>query len=250
MGYFDFNDAPAQQGAPMGLLDQIGGRIADNSNGLIGFGLNLMAGGPDAMQRAALQAMGQKMGAPAEFAGDDRALTLWIAQKNHQDAMGHQSAQDAESKRRWDAGQSLEREKWDWTRANGTPTSVEGQIAQREKAATRLGLTPDNPAYQPFILTGKYPREDQASLSATDKKEKWEQEDALPVIDDTLGKLKRAKELNRQTFTGWSSEYLSNLGTSDLPGTGLIDRSKSEATREFSDLMKMESIQTMVGTLK
>src|SRR5215204_2295102 len=99
MGLFDFFNsqaqAPQQGEQPMGLFDQFGQRVADNSNGLIGFGLNLMSGGPDAMQRAAsgftegnkqdsfnrqlrqkqaeaqaqkaaLQALGTKMGAPPE----------------------------------------------------------------------------------------------------------------------------------------------------------------------------------------
>src|SRR5215217_5206960 len=172
MGLFDFLSAP-QQG---GLLDQFGSTVADNRAGLLGFGMNLMAGGPDAMQRAAsgftegnkqdsynrqlrqkqaeaqaqrqaLQALGQKMGAPAGVADDDRALSLWIAQKNHQDAMGRASSSEAESRRRYDEGQKFEREKFEWQKSKpqseGYGSDVQGYLfEQRQNEAMGRPVVP------------------------------------------------------------------------------------------------------------
>ncbi|MCC6779918.1 MAG: M15 family metallopeptidase, partial [Hyphomicrobiales bacterium] len=46
----------------------------------------------------------------------------------------------------------------------------EAVYAQRARQAQAYGLTPDHPAFKPFVLTGKMPREDQQPLTATDKK--------------------------------------------------------------------------------
>src|SRR5215216_4131362 len=102
----------------MGLFDNVPvlgglfGTLSDNSGMLMGFGHGGFEGANQGMrideaarqqrlkqaeaqaQKQSRQALGAKMGAPGELAGDDRALSLWIAQKNHQDAIGHQSAQE------------------------------------------------------------------------------------------------------------------------------------------------------------
>src|SRR5215203_7191429 len=111
----------------MGLFDNVpvlGGLFStmnDNAGMLMGFGGGGFEGATQGMrideaarqqrikqaeaqaQRQALQALGAKMGAPAGIANDDRALSLWIAQNNHKDAMAHQSAQDAATERRFNA---------------------------------------------------------------------------------------------------------------------------------------------------
>src|SRR5215207_5803735 len=118
----------------MGLFDNVPvlgglfGTLSDNSGMLMGFGGGGFEGATQGMrvdevarqqrikqaeaqaQKQSLQALGAKMGAPAELAGDDRALSLWIANKQHQDAMGHQSAQDAESKRRFELTYGLQKQ--------------------------------------------------------------------------------------------------------------------------------------------
>lgn len=88
-------------------------------------------------------------------------------------------------------------------------------------------------------------------MSASDQKAIYAAEDELPNLDNALTTLSRAKELNRQTYTGAGAGAKGWAGTSGIPGTGLIfDQQKSMATREFGQIMSMEAIQAMSNALK
>ncbi|WP_234890091.1 phage tail tip lysozyme [Sinorhizobium medicae] len=132
----------------------------------------------------------------------------------------------------------------------GQTINVGNEVEARKAAAAQVGLSPDDPAYQGFILTGKLPREDAQTLTATDKKALWAAEDEVPLIDNTLSALDQARDLNRRTFTGTGAGILGTIGT-NVPGAGvLIDTDKAKATSEFNKLMSMEAIQSMAQTLK
>ncbi|WP_322882852.1 phage tail tip lysozyme [Sinorhizobium medicae] len=132
----------------------------------------------------------------------------------------------------------------------GQTINVGNEVEARKAAAAQVGLSPEDPAYQGFILTGKLPREDAQTLTATDKKALWAAEDEVPLIDNTLSALDQAKDLNRRTFTGTGAGILGTIGT-NVPGAGvLIDTDKAKATSEFNKLMSMEAIQSMAQTLK
>ncbi len=87
--------------------------------------------------------------------------------------------------------------------------------------------------------------------SATDQKAIFAAEDELPAIDNTISTLGRALELNRQTYTGAGAGMKGMLGSSGIPGTGMIfDQQKAMATREFDQLMSFEAIKSMSALLK
>lgn len=87
--------------------------------------------------------------------------------------------------------------------------------------------------------------------SATDQKAIFAAEDELPAIDNTISTLGRALELNRQTYTGAGAGVKGMLGSSGIPGTGMIfDQQKAMATREFDQLMSFEAIKSMSALLK
>jgi hypothetical protein len=86
-------------------------------------------------------------------------------------------------------------------------------------------------------------------MSASDQKALFSAEDELPNIDGTLSTLSRAKELNRQTYTGPLAGVGGMLGT--VPGSGLVlDQQRAMATREFGQIMSMEAIKSMSALLK
>lgn len=121
---------------------------------------------------------------------------------------------------------------------------------KRKMVAQDLGISEQDPRYAAFVGTGKFPREDQQDLTPTDKKAMWAAEDEIPMLDNTLASLTRAKELNKKTYTGFGSGLLSTIGTK-MPGGGYIaDPEKSQNTAEFSKIMSMEAIQSMAQTLK
>jgi hypothetical protein len=87
--------------------------------------------------------------------------------------------------------------------------------------------------------------------SAADQKAIFAAEDELPVIDGTIETLKRARELNGQTYTGAGAGIRGQIGTSGVWGAGLItDEKKAAATREFGQIMSFEAIKSMSALLK
>lgn len=94
-----------------------------------------------------------------------------------------------------------------------------------------------------------YPRTD-TPISATDKKAIFTAEDENPELEGTVESLKRAREINRKTFTGLTAGMRGTIGTT-VPGAGLLlDPAASEATAEFGQIMSKEAIQSMAATLK
>lgn len=121
---------------------------------------------------------------------------------------------------------------------------------QRRQAVLAAGQDPNEPRWRDYIITSSLPKETQQQLTAGDKKVINEAEDQIPLIDQTIGTLDRARELNRQTFTGATAGIRGKLGTS-IPGASyLLDPKASEATREFNQIMSMEAIKSMSSTLK
>jgi hypothetical protein len=87
--------------------------------------------------------------------------------------------------------------------------------------------------------------------SATELKELWASEDELPILDNTIESLQRARDLNKKTFTGWTAGTRGWVGTA-IPGAENvgIDPEAAKATREFGQIMSLEAIKNMAETLK
>lgn len=82
------------------------------------------------------------------------------------------------------------------------PSDQNDVYGDRRAAAEANGLTPDNPAYQSFVLTGKMPREDQSPLTATDKKAILEADEMVLASKGALPLIDRAITLNDQAYDG------------------------------------------------
>jgi hypothetical protein len=90
-------------------------------------------------------------------------------------------------------------------------------------------------------------------MTASDQKALFAAEDEVPNLDNTLATLSRAKELNRQTYTGKTADARAWLGTNLWDGAVpdfVADPQKSQATREFGQIMSMEAIKSMSALLK
>lgn len=137
---------------------------------------------------------------------------------------------------------------------NGTKdegAKITAQMEARRAQAPSLGLVEGSPEWRSFVGMGKIGREQ--DITAADRKAINAAEDELPNLDSTLDTLNRAKELNRQTFTGVTSGARGWLGTA-LPDALVLDAisdpKTAAATREFGQIMSMEAIKSMSNTLK
>lgn len=81
-------------------------------------------------------------------------------------------------------------------------TSFQSTIEQRKQAAVANGLDPSSPGFQSFVLTGKMPREDAQPLTATDKKAILESDETVLINQNAIDALKQAKALSPKAFTG------------------------------------------------
>ena len=120
---------------------------------------------------------------------------------------------------------------------------AEPQAVQTLRAA---GLDPASPEGRKAL----FPKTD-TPISAADKKTINAAEDELPNVEGTIAALKKAKELNEKTFTGYSAGLRGTAGTSGIPGANLlIDKDAAMATREWENIMSGEAVTTMADTLK
>jgi hypothetical protein len=114
------------------------------------------------------------------------------------------------------------------------------------RAVRAAGIDPTSPEGRKTL----FPKTD-TPISAADKKTINTAEDELPNVDATIDALKIAKDLNNKTFTGYTAGIRGNIGTSGVPGVGmLVDKDAAMATREWGQVMSGEAIKTMADTLK
>lgn len=73
---------------------------------------------------------------------------------------------------------------------------------ERRKVADSLGWKPDTDQYKSFVATGKLPKEDQQSLTVTDKQAILEADEAIQGSKSTIGQLRHALELSKKAYSG------------------------------------------------
>ncbi|RMI21368.1 phage tail tip lysozyme [Sinorhizobium meliloti] len=117
----------------------------------------------------------------------------------------------------------------------GQTINVGNEVEARREAAAQAGLTPDDPAYQGFILTGKLPRENEQTLTATDKKAILEADDAVASAEGVIPLLNRALELNNQAYSGPFA------GTRGML-TGTFGNDSGEATLELDNVVTGQAL--------
>lgn len=132
----------------------------------------------------------------------------------------------------------------------GQNTSNVGmQIEERRAAAESLGLTPDDPAYKAYILTGKMPREDQAPLTATDKKAILDADDAVMTNQMAIDQLKsvlagkKGESINDLAGYGWNANLQSWLARNDAKG--IFDDRKGQATTELNNIILGQALASL-----
>lgn len=118
----------------------------------------------------------------------------------------------------------------------------------RRAAAEANGLTPDNPAYQSFILTGKMPREDQSPLTATDKKAILEADEMVAANENAILALDQAISINDKANQGFGASARGAFGNA-LPDILLPDfvssPESSAATAEYDNLVIGQALQSL-----
>lgn len=131
-----------------------------------------------------------------------------------------------------------------------SPNSITSQVSERQAAAEAMGLAPDDPAYKSYILTGRMPREDQAPLSATDKKAILEADESVLANTTVIDQLKSVitpgpdkKSLNDKAGYGATAGIQSWMARND--GTGIFDDAKGQATTELSNVILGQALSSL-----
>lgn len=130
-------------------------------------------------------------------------------------------------------------------------TTVQAQTEQRKAAAAGLGLTPENPAYNSYVLTGKMPREDQAPLTATDKRAILEADEAVQTNRAGITALDEAMRISPQAHTGIGASLRAKAGNM-LPDAMVPDRiaskDSSAATANYENLVLGQALGQLKAT--
>jgi hypothetical protein len=131
----------------------------------------------------------------------------------------------------------------------GMGTGASAEVAQRKTDAEALGLTPDKPAYQSYVLTGKMPREDAQPLSATDKKAIMESDEGVMAAESAIKALKEAKVLSPKALggvgAGWKAAIANNLPDALVPDGLVASPDQGKATVEMENLVTSNALSQM-----
>lgn len=129
----------------------------------------------------------------------------------------------------------------------------EDDYTKRAQAAQNFGMSPDDPGYQSFILTGKMPREDAQPLTATDKKAILEADEmvqanqtAVDMLSSVIEPDASGKSLNDKASYGFGADSQSWLARNDP--TGFFDDEKGQATTELSNVVLNQALSTLKST--
>jgi hypothetical protein len=144
---------------------------------------------------------------------EDRAFRRMQYEQGQQSAGSQQAyerQQDALKQQQWQQEFALRQQ-------NATAGTPQAEIGARAQAAQQMGLSPNSPGYQSYVLTGRMPREDTQPLTATDKKAILEADDAIAAAQSGLNLLKQAQEVSPGAYSGVTA------GTRAMIGNNLPD---------------------------
>jgi hypothetical protein len=127
----------------------------------------------------------------------------------------------------------------------------DGSFNQRAKAAQAFGLDPNSDAGRSYILTGKLPREDQQSLTATDKKAILEADENVGVNRSGMQAIDQAKALSPKANSGWGANLRAQIGA-NLPDMMVPDfissPESSQATLDFDNAVVGQALGQLKAT--
>jgi hypothetical protein len=134
-------------------------------------------------------------------------------------------------------------------RAPPQDRSIPTQVAQREAEAKRLGIAPDNPAYNAYVLSGTFPKEGQKDLSATDKKFISESTDLANTATNTVSALQDAMKLSPKAYGGMTAAPRAFLGN-QLPDALVPDKLASPQGAQDTEVFRNLVMTTALPQLK
>lgn len=133
---------------------------------------------------------------------------------------------------------------------NAGQSKIDQDIAARQRAASGMGLKPEDSAYQSYVLTGKMPREDQAPLTATDKKAILEADEGVAAAENSITALKSiitpgedGKSLNDKAGYGWGAGAQSFMARNDP--FGFFDDTKGQSTTDLDNIVQTNALQSL-----
>lgn len=115
----------------------------------------------------------------------------------------------------------------------------------RAALAQQYGLDPASPAYQSFVLTGKMPREDQSTLTATDRKAILEADEMVSTAQGIIPLLDKAIELSPKAFSGPTASARATAGNNlpDWLAPGTPDQAL--ATTELDNVVQTQALSQL-----
>jgi hypothetical protein len=127
----------------------------------------------------------------------------------------------------------------------------DGDFAKRAAAAASFGLDPNSDSVRSYILTGKFPREDQQTLTATDKKAILEADENVGVNRAGIQAIDQAKALSPKANSGWGANIRAQIGA-NLPDMMVPDwissPESSTATIDFDNAVVGQALGQLKAT--
>jgi hypothetical protein len=250
----------------MGFFDRLNHLARENPGALMSLGAGLMEGDMAGGFRDAGESMAkyrEKMAERNEQHSQDNLTARWLVSKGHarnyDEAMAIISSGAAPEYFKPEKkggnyinagdGRLFNEDTGEWITAPGGGD----EYAKRRQAAADLGMTPEHPAYQSYVLTGRMPREDQAPLTATDKKAILEademvmaNEEVVRALDSVLTDPDGAgpqQSLNDRAGYGATAGAQSWLARNDP--TGFFNDDKGQATTELNNVVLGQALSSL-----
>ncbi len=125
---------------------------------------------------------------------------------------------------------------------------IEEEAAARQRLVLSQGGDPKEPRNRDFIMTGKFPREDAAPLTATDKKAVLEADEMVSSNEAAIAALEQAKKVSPNAYGGWGAGMRAGVGQNipDILVPDLIaSPDRSEATQDLENIVTSQALANL-----